>query len=172
MQHNRVHTLSGSGFVFIELMLVVAIIGILAAVAIPAYQDYILRSKAAEWQVMVGPLKEQISRHFDYWGRLPADNPSAGLADAKAYHSRYVDSMEVRNGAVIIALRTENIRSTDKPGSIVFFPELSADKVARIVEWRCYSGAPPAEAAAFRNLPTVAQLPAIYTYACKWPKKK
>ncbi len=171
MQHNRVHTHSGSGFVFIELMLVVAIIGILAAVAIPAYQDYILKSKAAEWQVMVGPLKEQISRHFDYWGRLPADNASAGLAEAKAYHSRYVDSMEVRNGAVIVALRTENLRATDKPGSIVFFPELSGDKVARIVDWRCYSGAPPAGLASNPNLPTVDPVAEIYWRTCKWPKK-
>lgn len=171
MQNNRVHKQTGAGFILIELMLVVAIIGILAAVAIPAYQDYIIRSKAAEWQVMVGPLKEQISRYFDYWGRLPADNASAGLADAKAYHSHNVGSMEVRNGAVIIALRADQIRAADKPGSIVFFPVLSTDKVERIVQWRCYSGAPPADLASNSNLPTVDPVAEIYWRTCKWPKK-
>lgn len=170
MHNNPIPTKTRSGFVLIELMLVVAIIGILAAVAIPAYQDYILKSKAVEWQAMVTPLKESMSRYFDYWGRLPADNPSAGLAEAKAYHSRYVDSMEIRNGAVIINLSSEGL-GLKKPGSIVFFPELSRDNVQRIVSWRCYSGAPPAELASYKNLPTVDPVPEIFWRTCKWPKK-
>lgn len=170
MHDYPLRTNARSGFILIELMLVVAIIGILAAVAIPAYQDYILKSKAAEWQVIVTPIKESMSRYFDYWGRLPADNPSAGLAEAKAYHSRYVDSMEIRNGAVIITLPTEGL-NLKKPGSIVFFPELSTDNVQRIVSWRCYSGAPPAELSSYKDLPTVDQVPEIMWRACKWPKK-
>lgn len=170
MQNNRVQSHSDSGFIFIELMLVVATIGILAAVALPAYQDYIQKSKAAEWQVMAGPLKEQISRYFDYWGRLPADNPSAGLAEAKAYRARYVDSMEVRNGMVIVTLRPQEL-NLQKGGSIVFFPELSTDNIQRIVSWRCYSGAPPVEATASKSLPTVDVVPEIFWRACKWPKK-
>lgn len=168
--HVNVGKKSRSGFILIELMLVVAIIGILAAVAIPAYQDYIQKAKAAEWQIMVAPIKDAISRYFDYWGRLPADNPSAGLPGARVYHSRYVDSMEIQGGAVIISLRTKEL-NLQKGGSIVFFPELSSDKIERIVSWRCYSGAPPVELASYKNLPTVDPVPEIYWKACKWPKK-
>lgn len=158
------------GFILIELMLVVAIIGVLAAVSLPPYQEYINRAKAAEWQVLVTPVKEAMSQYFDYWGRLPVDNRSAGLPDSRSYHSRYVDTMEIRNGVVIIALRYKEL-GLDKGGSIVFFPELSTDKVERIVSWRCYSGSPPVEFNSYKYLPTVDILPEIYWKVCKWPKK-
>lgn len=162
------------GFILIELMLVVAIIGILAAVAIPAYQDYILKAKATEWQAMSTPVKDAISQYFDYWGRLPADNAAAGLPGAAAFRSRYVESMEVKNGAVLVTLRFKEMRKADS-GVIVYFPELSAapqrpsDDVVHIVSWRCYSGKPPAELAAY-HLPAVPAAPPIYWRICAWPK--
>jgi type IV pilus assembly protein PilA len=166
---------SGStrGFILIELMLVVAIIGILAAVAIPAYQNYILRAKATEWQLMSTPLKDAISQYFDYWGKLPPDNAAAGLPAPEAYRSRYVESMQVKNGAVLVSLRYQEIKTGDS-GIIVYFPELSAahqpaDDVVHIVSWRCYSGKPPAELAAY-HLPTVPAAPPIYWRICQWPK--
>lgn len=170
MQNKRFRGKSRSGFILIELMLVVAIIGILAAVAIPEYKTYIVRSKAAEWQIMVAPIKQAISSYFDYWGRLPANNLSAGLQESKVYQSRYIDSMEIRDGAVIVKLRSKEL-GLDKGGSIVLLPELSRDKIERIVSWRCYSGAPPVELVTYKSLPTVDHLPEIYWKVCKWPKK-
>lgn len=164
------------GFILIELMLVVGIIGILAAVAIPAYQFYILKAKAVEWQLNSTPVKEAISQYFDYWGKLPADNATAGLPDAKAYRTRYVKSMEVKNGAVLVNLRFQNLRTGDS-GEIVYFPELSpapqqpGDDIVHIVSWRCYSGKPPPELAAY-HLPTVPAAPSIYWSICKWQKRQ
>lgn len=170
MQKNRSRRKSSPGFILIELMLVVSIIGILAAVAIPAYQNYVLRAKAAEWQIMIAPIKQGISHYFDYWGRLPANNQAAGLPEGKVYHSKYVDAMEIRDGAVIVTLPTKELR-LDKGGSIVFFPVLSTDKIERIVNWICYSGSPPADLLAYKNLPTVEPLPELFWKACMWPKK-
>jgi type IV pilus assembly protein PilA len=170
IKNKQLYKHTGPGFILIELMLVVAIIGILAAVAFPEYKQYIVRAKAAEWQIMIAPVKEAISRYFDYWGRLPANNQTAGLPESTAYRSRYVDSMVIRDGAVIVTLHAKELK-LDKGGSIVFFPELSTDKIERIVSWRCYSGSPPAELAAYKNLPTVEQLPEVYWRSCKWQKK-
>ncbi len=61
------------GFTLIELMIVVAIIGILAAIAIPAYQDYIARSQAAEGVQLLGGAKSAIEENVSQTGAFPAD---------------------------------------------------------------------------------------------------
>ncbi len=63
-----------SGFTLIELMIVVAIIGILAAVAIPAYQDYVARSQVTEGMATAGAVKTSISEYFASQGTMPPAN--------------------------------------------------------------------------------------------------
>ena len=88
------------GFTLIELMIVVAIIGILAAIAIPAYQDYTIRTQVSEGMTLAAEAKASIG---DFWanrGRLPGNNESAGLASAASYEGNYIESVTVGAGHV------------------------------------------------------------------------
>ena len=97
-------TKSLKAFTLIELMIVVAIIGILAAIALPAYQDYTIRAQMTEGLTMTNALKPKISEFYKYKGRFPKDNAEAGLPDAKYLLGNYVKSMSVEDGAIHIEL--------------------------------------------------------------------
>ena len=66
------------GFTLIELMIVVAIIGILAAIAIPAYQDYTIRAQASEGLAMASATKAAVAEYYADKGTWPADDGAAG----------------------------------------------------------------------------------------------
>ncbi len=88
------------GFTLIELMIVVAIIGILAAIAIPAYQDYTIRAQVSEGLNLSGGAKAAVTEFFQDRGTLPADNSTAGLADNTEIQGKYVDQVTVTTGVI------------------------------------------------------------------------
>ena len=89
------------GFTLIELMIVVAIIGILAAVAIPAYQDYTVRAQVTEGISLAASAKTSVSEVFQSTGTFPITNSAAGIAAASNISGSFVSAVAVGTGGQI-----------------------------------------------------------------------
>jgi type IV pilus assembly protein PilA len=93
------------GFTLIELMIVVAIIGILAAIAIPAYQDYTIRAQVSEGLTLASDVKAGVAEYLAQTGSWPADLIEAGLGSTATLDDkggRYVQSIDVTDGTITV----------------------------------------------------------------------
>ena len=95
-----------SGFTLIELMIVVAIIGILAAIAIPQYQNYVARAQVSEALVLASGAKIAVAEYASTNGKYPANNEDAGLADPEDISGSYVFSVEIDTGVITATFKS------------------------------------------------------------------
>ena len=84
------------GFTLIELMIVLAVIGILASMAIPAYQDYTIRAQVAEGIVLSAGARVALVDYFIHNGDWPNNNNKAGIANQNDIEGTYVKSVRVQ----------------------------------------------------------------------------
>lgn len=125
------------GFTLIELMIVVAIIGILAAVALPAYQDYTARSQMSEALSLGAGARTAVTEFYTSNGQFPTGNESAGLAvNGEDIAGKYVHSVEVDGGLIEVTMKGAGIAEGIRGKTMV----LSAATKAGSVEWTCKTG--------------------------------
>lgn len=95
------------GFTLIELMIAVAIVGVLAAIAIPAYQDYTIRAQVSEGLNLAATAKNAVSTYYTDRGDFPSDNTEAGIAQPGDIVGNYVDQVEITNGNIEVQYGNE-----------------------------------------------------------------
>ncbi|MCL5934136.1 pilin [Neisseria meningitidis] len=121
------------GFTLIELMIVIAIVGILAAVALPAYQDYTARAQVSEAILLAEDQKSAVTEYYLNHGIWPGDNSDAGVASASDIKGKYVQSVTVANGVVTAEMKSDGVNNEIKGKKL----SLWAKRQDGSVKWFC-----------------------------------
>lgn len=124
------------GFTLIELMIVVAIIAILAAVALPTYSNYTARTQLSEAFVLANGQKGAVAEYYADKGLLPSNNSTAGIApNPEDIQGKYVKSVEIKDGEITATLKDSGISSFIKKTTITLKPSINNGSIS----WSCAS---------------------------------
>jgi len=118
------------GFTIIELMIVVAIIGILAALALPSYQEYVKRANVSEGLALGASAKTAVSEFYSSNNRMPPGNTSAGLAISASITGNAVKSVALNTSGVITITYNDKVQNN---ATLTLSPSTSAGNV----QWKC-----------------------------------
>jgi type IV pilus assembly protein PilA len=129
------------GFTLIELMIVVAIIAILAAIAISQYQDYVIRSQVSEGSSLADGVKTAIGEFVNNRGYFPNANSSAGLASNTSIIGQYVGSVNVGTTTGVITVAFNGAKANKVIKTTPLLLKFSAIRRAGSLEWHCVGGA-------------------------------
>lgn len=132
------------GFTLIELMIVVAIIGILAAIAIPAYQNYVIRAQVTEGLSLADAMKTSIAESYMQTGAWPADNAAIGYTGAVT--SKFVSSVTNTGGVITVVFKAPANAAITAGGAntLTIRPATPAAGSNGDISWICSTAAVPA----------------------------
>ena len=141
------------GFTLIELMIVVAIIGILAAIAIPAYQDYTIRAQVSEGLNLADGSKTAVVEFYQDRGTWPTDNTEAGVSAHSTIVGKYVTDVQIGNNVITVTYGNEanakisganlTMTATDETGSVSWACAGDATLVNKWLPAACRTTAAP-----------------------------
>jgi type IV pilus assembly protein PilA len=126
------------GFTLIELMIVVAILAILMAIAIPAYQDYTIRSQVSEGMSLAQGARAAVWDRWANSGAFPVDNTDAGLPSPGSIQGEYVSEVRVTNGQIQVTFGAPNANANISGDTLILAPVGATSDSS--MEWTCDSG--------------------------------
>ena len=128
------------GFTLIELMIVVAIVGILAAIALPAYRDYTIRAKVSEALAAAGACKTSVADYAANKGGLPGDLSASGCSSNP---TQFVGSLNVSSGAITVTTSTNTELGDAASKTVTMTPSAVNTATFVIGTWTCAPGSMP-----------------------------
>jgi type IV pilus assembly protein PilA len=124
------------GFTLVELMIIVAIVSILAVIAMPAYQNYTIRSKVSEAMVFLAEAKTTVTEKYSATNIMPTSNQVAGLSTPESYDEyEYLSRLEVSSvpvdGAIVVTIKIPGTSANGKQLQLV--PSTNTSPIV----WKC-----------------------------------
>lgn len=124
-----------AGFTLIELMIVIAIIAILATLAIPAYQNYVIRAQVSEGLSLASGAKAAVWDYVSNTGHFPPSNHTAGLATPASIAGTYVSRVNVTGGTITVSFDQPATNTAIHNQTLVLSPDMHGGSI----EWTCSS---------------------------------